>query len=74
MERRRKHLLLGIVLAVTSTAFAENKQGTPAPTSGAIAFDRVIDKVLVREAANTKALRKFSPLVETYLQYIRPHK
>ena len=74
MERRVKYLLLGIVLAITSTAFAATEPATPAPTPGGTAFDRVIDKVLVREAENTKALRKFSPLVETYLQYMRPDK
>jgi hypothetical protein len=74
MEQRVKYLLLGIVLAITSTAFGEKESATLAPTPGTTAFDRVIDKVLVREVENTKALRRHSPLVETYLQYMRPDK
>jgi hypothetical protein len=66
---------MGIVLAVTSSAFAGKKPAAPAPaTAGNTAFDRVVDRVLTREAENTKALRTYSPLVETYLQYMRPDK
>ncbi len=72
MERQLKHLLLGIVLAATSIAFAAKKPAVPAPAS--TAFDRVVDRVLARETANTNALRTYSPLVETYLQNMRPDK
>ncbi len=72
MERQVKYLLLGIVLAVTSSAFAAKPQ--PAPATATTAFDRVVDRVLAREAENTKALRSYSPLVETYLQKMRPDK
>jgi hypothetical protein len=72
MERQVKHLLLGIVLAATSLAFAAKKPAEPAPAS--TAFDRVVDRVLARETANTNALRTYSPLVETYLQNMRPDK
>jgi hypothetical protein len=74
MERQLKYLLLGIVLAATSLAFAAKKQGQTVPVSANNAFDRVVDRVLAREAENTKALRTYSPLVETYLQNMRPDK
>lgn len=72
MERKVKYLLLGIVLAGTSIAFAAKPP--VAPASAPTAFDRVVDRVLAREAANTAALRSYSPLVETYLQTMRPDK
>ncbi len=50
-------------------------QRQPAATAPAnTAFDRVVDRVLAREAENTNALRTYSPLVETYLQNMRPDK
>lgn len=72
MERQVKHLLLGIVLAATSLAFAAKKTAQTAPPS--TAFDRVVDRVLARETENINALRTYSPLVETYLQNMRPDK
>ena len=72
MQRQVKCLLLVIVLAVTGSAIAKNQPATPA--SGNAAFDRVVDRVLARETENTKALRTYSPLVETYLQNMRPDK
>jgi Peptidase family M48 len=66
MEHRVKYLLIGFALAVTGIAFAGQKP-TPA-TSGNTGFDRVVDRLLAREAENNKALRRYSPLVETYLQ------
>jgi hypothetical protein len=74
MERRVKYLLLGIVLAFTSSAFAAKKPAAPAAPAANTAFDRVVDRVLTREAENTKALKTYTPLVETYLQYMRPDK
>ena len=74
MERRVKYLLLGIVLAFTSSAFAAKKPAAPAAPAANTAFDRVVERVLTREAENTKALKTYTPLVETYLQYMRPDK
>lgn len=74
MERQVKYLLLGIVLAFTSSAFAAKKPAAPAAPVANTAFDRVVERVLTREAENTKALRTYTPLVETYLQYMRPDK
>jgi len=75
MERQVKPLLLGIVLVATTIAFAAKQPAGPRPAPvAATAFDRVVDRVLVREVENTKALRTYSPLVETYLQNMRPDK
>jgi Peptidase family M48 len=69
MEHRVKYLLVGLMLAVTSLAFAGQKAAPTAPAT--TAFDRVIDRVIAREAENNKALRSYSPLVETYLQSMK---
>ncbi len=75
MDRRVKYLLLGIVFAVASTAaFAAKAPVASASAPANSAFDRVVDRVLARETENTKALRTYSPLVETYLQTMRPDK
>ena len=69
MEHRVKYLLIGILLAVTTIAFAGEKAAPAAPAT--TAFDRVIDRVIAREVENNKALRSYSPLVETYLQSMK---
>src|ERR1035441_7060048 len=74
MERQVKRLLLGIVLVATTVAFAAKHPAATSPASTSTAFDRVVDRVLARETENTKALRTYSPLVETYLQNMRPDK
>ncbi len=75
MDRRLKYLLLGVVLAATSNVFAaKHPSPTPASAPAPSAFDHVVDRVLARETENTKALRAYSPLVETYLQTMRPDK
>lgn len=43
----------------------------PAP---AVNFDQVIDRVTARELVFLENLRRYQPLVETYLQYMKPDK
>lgn len=77
MHRRTKYLIVAFLLAVTGLALAgDNKKAAPAapPSPSNSAFDKVIGKVIVRETANVKALRSYTPLVETYLQYMRPDR
>jgi hypothetical protein len=69
MEHRVKYLLVGILLAASSVAFA-GKKAAPATAAGS-AFDRVVDRVIARESENNKTLRTYSPLVETYLQSMK---
>jgi hypothetical protein len=68
MEQRVKYLLIGILLAASSIAFAGEKA---APATSTTAFDHVVDRVIAREAENNKTLRTYSPLVETYLQSMK---
>ncbi len=37
-------------------------------------LNQVVDKVLLQEQAEMESLQQYSPLVETYIQYLRPDK
>ncbi len=37
-------------------------------------FDAVVDKIAAREAQFIKGLREYTPMVETYIQNMRPDK
>ncbi|HUO60044.1 MAG TPA: M48 family metalloprotease [Candidatus Acidoferrales bacterium] len=65
----RKFTLL-LVVFVAVTALCEVQK----PAANNSAFDRVLGQVVAREAENVKALRQYSPVVETYLQEMRPDK
>jgi hypothetical protein len=39
-----------------------------------ISPSEVVDKIVAQEQAEVKLLRQYSPLVETYIQYVRPNK
>lgn len=55
------------VLIVAASALAQEQ--TPAAS-----FDQVIDRVMEREAQFNKNLRSYNPIVETYIQNMRPDK
>lgn len=59
--------LLIAVLVVAASAVAQDS--APAAT-----FDQVVDRVMEREAQFNKNLRKYNPLVETYIQNMKPDK
>jgi hypothetical protein len=72
MVKRANYVLLAIVLSATCSAWANKKPEAPKVNSAAnSAFDRVVDRVIAREAENNKVLRRYSPLVETYLQSMK---
>ncbi len=70
MGNRAKYVLLAVVLAATCSAWAKKPEAPPASASNS-AFDRVVDRVIAREAENNNVLRRYSPLVETYLQQMK---
>jgi hypothetical protein len=37
-------------------------------------LSEVVDKIVAQERAEVQLLRQYSPLVETYIQYLRPDK
>jgi hypothetical protein len=49
-------------------------QPQPEPSASDPKFDLVVDKISARELLFIKTLREFSPMVETYIQNMRPDK
>ena len=63
--------ILPTILAFTamSVVAAAQKPNTQEPTVA-----QAVDKLIVQEQAEVQTLRGFSPLVETYIQFVRPDK
>src|SRR5579859_3191378 len=64
---------------LTTTDHDKTKPAAPptealAPTSTAVNFDQVVDRITARELIFLQNLRQFQPMVETYLQYMKPDK
>ena len=66
-------LLLGMVLPCA--ADDKDKNAAPAPSADKAAqaamFDQVVDRITNREQENLKELRKYTPVVETYIQNLK---
>jgi len=61
-----------LILMLTFCAVMVNA-AAPAPAQPN-AFEQAIDRISAREAENVKTLRQYSPMVETYIQELRPDK
>jgi Peptidase family M48 len=57
--------ILGVALAFSAMPLAATAQ-QPATVS------EVVDKIIAQEQVEAQSLRQYSPLVETYIQYLRP--
>jgi hypothetical protein len=66
MFRKASYLILMLTFCAAMASAA-----TPVQSS---AFDQAIDRITAREAANFKNLQQYSPMVETYIQELRPDK
>ena len=75
--------LLGIVLCLNSHAQdsssgrlsnPDNSTQLPAESSAAASFDQVVDRAIEREHFFMAQMRQLHPLVETYLQNLKPDK
>jgi hypothetical protein len=58
--------LLAVLVFFALPFLADAQQSAPS--------DEVVDKIVAQEQAEIQLLRKFSPLVETYIQYLRLDK
>src|SRR5579863_8123307 len=59
------------ILAFTAMPFvtAAREPNAQEPTVA-----QVVDKIITQEQAEVQSLRAYSPLVETYIQFVRPDK
>lgn len=67
MHRIRKHGRLALVLAL-STLFLASSAAAQQPSR----LDQVVDEIVARERAVLNQLAQYRPLVETYLQSVKP--
>jgi Peptidase family M48 len=58
---------LPVALALSAMSLAVTAQQPTSPSE-------VVDKIVAQEHAEVQLLRQYSPLVETYIQYLRPDK
>lgn len=63
-----------LLCSVLASAKKKNSKGENDAWKSDPKFDLVADKITVRESAFIKNLREYSPMVETYIQNMRPDK
>jgi hypothetical protein len=61
-----------LALGAMPLAMAAQEQAAMTPEGATVA--KVVDKIVAQEHAEMNAIRKYSPLVETYIQTVRPDK
>src|SRR6202021_2740830 len=66
-ERMRTRIILPATLLLGAMPFAANATESTSVTA-------VVDKIVTQEQVEVQMLRRYSPLVETYIQTVRPDK
>jgi Peptidase family M48 len=61
-------------LKILPAALALSVMPLAATAQQVISPSEVVDKIVAQEQAEVRLLRQYSPLVETYIQYLRPDK
>src|SRR5271165_3355403 len=80
LRRFSKHLcVLALIVICSAFTMAAEKKSKKVPKEAEAwksdpKFDIVVDKITARETASVRSLREYSPMVETYIQNMRPDK
>ncbi|HEY2380400.1 MAG TPA: M48 family metalloprotease [Terriglobia bacterium] len=74
MKFRSMTILVAALALCAFTAITELAQAPADSNSPALTADRVVDRALQRERELMKALTKFTPMVETYIQNLAPDR
>ncbi len=69
MFRKASYLVLMLIF-VAGMAYA----AAPQTQTQSTAFEQALDRIAARESENFKTLQMYSPMVETYIQELRPDK
>lgn len=69
-----RKLAVAILVLVSSGMGSNVAAATPLPADQPRTVEEVIDRVVVNENHLNQEIRKFSPLVETYIQNLKPDK
>jgi hypothetical protein len=70
----RMHKILPTIMAIGAMPFAALAQEPGIVTSEPASIAQVVDKIVEQEHAEINTIRRYSPLVETYIQTVRPDK
>src|ERR1700751_2375283 len=73
-EFMRMHKTLPAILAIGAMPFAAAAQEAAVATHEPATIAQVVSKVVEPEQSEMNVIRKYSPLVETYIQTVRPDK
>src|SRR5258705_3982902 len=69
-----RKLAVAILVLISSGMGSNAAAATPLPADQPRTVEEVIDRVVVNENHLNQEIRKFSPLVETYIQNLKPDK
>ena len=70
----RIHKILPVIMAIGAMPFAAAAQEPSIATHEPASIAQVVDKIVEQEHAEINTIRRYSPLVETYIQTVRPDK
>lgn len=70
--RNAKLIALALIVCAVLPCSADDKGSAPSQAASVTSFDQVIDNVTQRERNFVTELRKYSPVVETYIQNMKP--
>jgi hypothetical protein len=70
----RKYVVTGILTLVSSVVGNMAAAAVPQPAEQARTMEEVVDRVVASENKLNQDIRKYSPLVETYIQNLKPDK
>src|ERR1700730_13765122 len=73
-EKMRKVSITAILVLASSGLGTMAAAAAPRPSEQARTMEEVIDRVTARENELNKDIQKYSPLVETYIQNLKPDK
>src|SRR5437879_331808 len=71
MRSRRATFFAAMLFAAIPGVAAAQSSGQPSPAQPST-VDQLVDKIVAQEKAEMQMLHQYSPLVETYIQLLRP--
>jgi hypothetical protein len=69
-----RKLVTAILVLVSTGLGSMSARAVPKPTDQARTMEQVLDRVIANENQLNQDIRKYSPLVETYIQNLKPDK
>ena len=70
--RARRATFFAVFVLATIPGVAAAQSAGPTPSGQPSTVDQVVDRIIVQEKAEMQMLHQYAPLVETYIQLLRP--